>query len=300
MKKCTSVALGVLLLFSCLITMGCSKKLAFDHPARLAYIKPLEEYHGFDTWMNQKAFQAEFHSDVHETMSGTITFTTNMSHCRMDVNDGSCIVWDGEKCWVSPPNVDYEEPRFKILTYVYFYLQPFKFSDQGSFIELLDQERIIHGRPCDVARMTFSPDLGPAPEDWYLIFKDQKTQRLLTTAYINTYGSGLNEIAQITGSSCTYEDIRPMPSHPEVKIAHICRLRKWSNALGPALISHGRLTLENPRFVNDLPADFFSRPENSREDVIPESQEEEEFNMEEFIQWRKHIFGLKENEEYLF
>lgn len=302
------------ILASIYFAIGCSDKtasgkLTYDNPSRLDFVRPIEKKHGYNTWIKQKVFQCEFESNVHNSNDrntiGTMTFTPNMSHCRMDIYDSISVVFDGKTCWVSPSDAEYEMARFNLLTAVYWFMLPFKLSDPGTFIEL-KEERTIHGKSCDVGLMTFSPDQGDAPDDWYLIFKDQDNQQLLATAYISTEGEGWNKVSEAGASSCTYENVLPLDGWPDVKMARSYSLRKWSNSLGMAKISHGQLSISNPRFVDDLPANFFSKPDDAREDVIEMVDKEdleafvEDFDWDEFIEERKYLFGLGDDEEYTF
>lgn len=96
--------------------------------------------------------------------------------------------WDGEKAWHTPVEGDFpmRAPRFWALTPYYFIGVPWVFGDPGVQFELL-KPRPFEGSTYDRVKVTFTEGTGDAPDDYYIVFINQKTKRVGGVTYIVSY-----------------------------------------------------------------------------------------------------------------
>ena len=128
-------------------------------------------------------------------IAGRMAFTPSLSHVRMEVEpaDGTAsavyVFRDGE-AFVSPAShrrASGPDARFHVLTWPYFVALPYKLNDPGTRFEPASAAAPAPGLTTPPMRMTFAEGVGDAPDDWYLLFKDD-ADRLAAAAYIVSYG----------------------------------------------------------------------------------------------------------------
>ena len=176
---------------------------------------------------------------------------------RMESEDGTVMVFDGQNAYISPDTSSYQRARFDVLTWPYFLTAAYKLSDPGTNIEK-QGNRQLDGVDFEAARLTFEANVGDTPDDWYVLYKDSTTNYLAAVAYIVTYGKGLEQ-ANADPHCLTYENFVDFNGIP---IATTWNLWTWSEAgeisklLGTATLSY----FESVKMAPDL----FSKSENSR------------------------------------
>jgi hypothetical protein len=196
-------------------------------------------------------------------VQGKMLFPTDLGASRLDLADGTAVVFDGTSAWVSPASSGFAGARFHALTWPYFVAVPMKLRDPGTHLEALGQ-RQLQGETFEAARLSFDPGTGDSPDDWYLLYRDSGTGLLRAMAYIVTYGRPAGAV-KAEPHAITYHDFVEVGG---VEIPTTWKLWSWSEAEGITGEPLGRVTLTEPRFVRpELGA--FDRVEDAREDAPP-------------------------------
>ncbi|HEX2253229.1 MAG TPA: hypothetical protein VHQ65_08175, partial [Thermoanaerobaculia bacterium] len=250
-------------------TVGSASDPRVDAPPEdafaAAFAGPIEESHGAEAWRRQEAVAAdvvlEFGGD--RVFEGRLLFPPDMSASRLELAGGTVAVWDGEAAWVSPASAELPRARFHLLTWPYFLALPFKLRDPGTRLEDLG-ERPLSGTAYQAARLTFEPGTGDTPDDWYVLYRDPASERLIAAAYIVTYGTPAEQ-AEAEPHAITYEDFQEVEG---VQVPTTWRFWSWNEEEGVDGEPIGRVALENVRF-GPAPAGAFERPEDAREDALP-------------------------------
>lgn len=230
-----------------------------------AFAGPIEAAHGLDAWRAQEAVAA----DVTVTFGGStaldgrMTFTPDMGRARLDLADGTVVVWDGQGAWVSPESAEMQGARFHVLTWPYFLAAPMKLRDPGTHLEPLGTKE-LEGKSYDAARLTFGEGVGDSPDDWYVVYRHPETNRVAAMGYIVTYGTPLEQ-AEAEPHAIVYDDYRQVDG---VAVPTTWSFRLWSEEQGVHGDPIGSATLDNVRFVTPEPGTF-ERPADAREDAKP-------------------------------
>ncbi|MEM6750511.1 MAG: DUF6503 family protein [Planctomycetota bacterium] len=140
-------------------------------------------------------------------LNGRMTFTPSMDKARMDLSDGTTVVWDGADCWVSPPEAANPMMRFHVLTWPYFMALPHKLDDPGTTLEDAGEVVVAPDTPYPAAKLTFGEGVGDAPDDWYYVLADHAGV-VQASVYIVTYAADADEAAK-TPSIIHYRDYVP-------------------------------------------------------------------------------------------
>src|SRR5690606_27667701 len=109
-------------------------------------------------------------------IDGTMTFEPSVGRSRIENHDGTVMVFDGRRAWVAAGSAPIPMARFHLLTWPYFMAVPFKLRDGGARVEPVDPRHAPVDKP--VAKLTFKPGTGDAPEDWYLLYINPATSRI--------------------------------------------------------------------------------------------------------------------------
>ncbi len=132
-------------------------------------------------------------------------FTTpNSSAIRVDNKNGiSTILLDG-KTYTNADKSRWESEKSGIYTYQYFFMAPYKFSDQGTRWEKLTP-MAVNGKLTNRAKLTFDEGTGDSPKDWYIIHSDPESNLVNHIGYIATGGGTPIEEAEKNAHAITYD-----------------------------------------------------------------------------------------------
>lgn len=231
-----------------------------------AFAAAIETAHGLEAWRERPVFASGIDLDFggQGAIVGEVRFPTDLSASRIDLENGTSVVYDGESVWVAPAESPVPQARFHALTWPYFLAAPMKIRDPGTHLELLGT-RNFRGREVEVARLTFDSGVGDTPEDWYVLYRDPDTDLLRAMAYIVTYGKSA-ETAEQEPHMIVYERYAEVGG---VQVPVEWTFWNWNEATGPQGEPLGHMRITDPRFVEpDLGA--FDRAEGAREDVLPQ------------------------------
>jgi len=180
----------------------------------LPIVETISRTHNAQAFHDKKAvaFNLELYFGGSKRFESRITSNTNSTAIRFDRSDGVSLIYDGEKVVQTPDTTDYPGARFDIFTWQYFALAPFKFDDPGTNWKQMDTV-MMDGRSYDRARLTFENGTGDAPDDWYVVYQDEKSDRLHGMAYIVTFGKS-KEKAEQEPHAITYHNYQSVDGIP--------------------------------------------------------------------------------------
>ena len=261
MKSLTTLAIAVILFVS---LTGC-QSTASRSVAR--YAAKIERAHGINAWCSKPAMSSEITVTLGDNtvLEGTLLMEIKGSRSRIELTDGTMLIFDGTEAWVSPATADFEGARFHLLTWPYFIAVPMKLQDHGATLTLLGEKQ-LGGEYYDAARLTFDPGTGDTPDDWYVTYADPSTGRLAAMAYIVTYGKTRSE-ADKEPHMITFDEFK---AFDRVVVSTTWRFWHWSHDKGKHGDPIGQVTLSDVKFVNP-PANAFTTPPDAKLDRLPTS-----------------------------
>lgn len=231
-----------------------------EDPTTMAWTGPIEKAHGRETWRSKPALAADITVELGGRVAnqGRLVFKTDLSASRIELADGTVLVFDGQDAWVSPSVSDFQRARWHLRAWPYLMALPAKLRDHGTRLEPMGQ-RDLRGKTYDVARLTFEPGTGDTPDDWYLIHRDPENDRLAAAAFISTYGASVLEAEQAP-QAVVYEEFTEVEGVP---LPTRLTLWGWNRESGlqgeqPTV----EVTFSNPAFITPEP-DTFTRPADS-------------------------------------
>lgn len=119
------------------------------------------------------------------------------------------IGFDGRTAWHALEEGESYPARFWALTPYYFVGMPFVLSDPGVHLALSEDDPGRAGFPKDtrVVRVTFAPGTGDAPDDYYVLYLDGTTSRVLALRYVVSYAPFMKEgMSHTPEKLLVYED----------------------------------------------------------------------------------------------
>lgn len=227
---------------------------------------PIEAAHGLAVWQSHEAIQANFALEFSgkPALTGTMLFDTSVSRVRMELVDGTLLVFDGQSAWISPAESAMAQARFHLLTWPYFMAASMKLRDPGTHLTPLDPMP-LHGQQLPAATLTFDSEIGDSPDDWYILYRDPMSQRLAAMAYIVTYGGVPAEEAEKEVHAITYDDFQVAEG---VTLVTRWSFWMWNAQQGTHGQPMGQARLTNIKFTNPQP-DAFKKPTDARRDSLP-------------------------------
>lgn len=238
-------------------------------PSRAAaerFAQPIETAHGLSAWQGRQALQADFTITFGDKtyLKGTMLFDTPVGRVRMEVADGTVLVFDGQDAWISPADASAPSARFDLLTWPYFVAAPMKLRDAGTHIVELGPLPLDE-RSLPTAKLTFDNGVGDSPDDWYVLFRDPRANRLVAMAYIVTYGGKDLQEAEKEPHAITYHDFETVEG---VVISTRWQFWHWDRAQGIHGDPMGQANLRAIQFVEPAP-DAFEKPADARPAPLP-------------------------------
>lgn len=190
---------------------------------------------------------------------GKITQKTDGTMIRMDHKDGGTIVFDGNKVYASTADMASNPmTRFHIFTWSYFFAMPYKLNDPGTI--WTDEEMLTFAdKKYPTSKLTFKDGIGDTSEDWYIVYKDPKTNMMDGVAYIVSFGKEL-EKAEAAPHFAKYNDLTVVDGVP---FATNWTFHNWSKEVG-FTDQIGEAQLSNIEFVTSNEV-VFDKPANAIE-----------------------------------
>lgn len=155
----------------------------------LSALDSLQDQHQLAIWQNKQAFRCQIALIFGEKprLMGQLTFMTDISKVRIDIDGGETMIWTGEEALVSSEEMSLQRARFDVLTWPYFLAAPFKLQDPGTkFTDTLSLPPLARGSH-PIGKLSFEAGVGDAPDDWYILYRDSQSGLLDAMAYIVTF-----------------------------------------------------------------------------------------------------------------
>lgn len=236
-------------------------------PEAERFVEPIERAQGASAWRAHDGLSADITVQFggQTVLDAHLLMTTSLSKTRLTRGDGTVAIWDGSTAWVSPASATFPRARFHVLTWPYFLSAFTKLTDPGTYLEPLG-EKELQGETYTAAKLTFGPGIGDTPEDWYVLYRDDATDRLHAMAYVVTYGKSLEE-AEAEPHAITYDRFEDVEG-AQIPVEWTFWL--WSEEEGIHGEPIGSATLGNVAFV-EPPENAFEVPEGAAEQELPSS-----------------------------
>ncbi len=245
-----------------------------SHDFHKQFADKIGKAHGIEAYRSHAALQADITVlfGGATMLQGTVTFDTPVGQSRIETNDGVVMVLDGQDAWVAPGDAPIPPgmARFHLLTWPYFIAAPFKLADPGTHMKDAGMTTLVEDRSLPAGKLTFAPDTGDAPDDWYIVYRDKANDRLAALAYIVTYGN-TKEAAEEEPHAAAYEAVEQIDG-----VAVPTKLSFWNWSPDKGLVGEqiGSLELTNIRFVTP-DEDTFTKPEGAHLDAPASASKED-------------------------
>ncbi|MDO6738141.1 hypothetical protein [Wenyingzhuangia sp. 2_MG-2023] len=224
-------------------------------------IDAIQNAHHKDHFLSKEAIQFDIAIAFggNEILKGNMTLTTDSSKGLIALEDGSKIYTLNNKVYYTPNIKNEKRVRFNAYTWSYFFLLPYKLSDQGTQWDEFEKTT-LNGEEKNSQRLTFASGTGDAPDDWYYIYSDPKTNLTSAAAYIVTLGK-TKEAAEADPHAIKYSNYQSVDGIP---FATNWTYWGWNKTEGLTK-QIGEATLSNIHFINNTndlfvpPADFIEK-----------------------------------------
>ncbi len=226
------------------------------------HIQNIEKAHKKSDFFAHKAISFDINISFggKERLDAKMTMLTNSTKIRIDKKDGSSLIYNGEKVFLSPPEANDKGARFDMFTWSYFFALPYKLNDPGTSLELQEM-RVLDTIQHQTAKLTFEKNVGDSPDDWYILYTDPKENILKAAAYIVTFGStGNTEKAESDPHIIQYNDFVDLEGIP---FATTWDFYGWTAEKG-VTDTLGKTTISNITFLQDE-GTVFHPPSSSKE-----------------------------------
>lgn len=153
----------------------------------------LEAHGGLANWLDAGTLEFRWTYNMRDKGSNVVVDTvqqidpTTMRAAAQIPGSDTRFGWDGAAAWISPPDSTdlMVPPRFWALTPYYFVGMPFVFGDLNArFAALPDFE--FEGTSYKQVKVTYTPEAGDAPDDYYILLIHPETKLVDACRYIVT------------------------------------------------------------------------------------------------------------------
>ncbi len=225
----------------------------------VAFAQGIERAHNKTDWDSNKAvsFDIVLKFGGQERLNAKITSLTNSTKVRVDKNNNTQLIYDGNNVYLCPENAEPKGARFDMFTWQYFFALPFKLTDPGTNWEGLESVE-MDGNTYDLGKLSFGDNIGDAPDDWYVVYQERETGLLHAAGYIVTFGTD-QEKAEEDPHAIVYSYYKVINGIP---VATKWTFHNWNlkDGFGEQL---GEATLSNITFFN-AEDKLFEKPKDSK------------------------------------
>lgn len=174
--------------------------------------RAIEAHGGLATWYNSGDLQFRWTYHLRDldppltvdTLEVADPWTARTMHEVSEVNIR--FGWNGKHTWILPPEAEYSpSPIYWARMPYYLMGMPFVLADPGTVHKLLDESIEFEGRKYDQVQVTYEPDVGHPPDDYYILLIDPETDRVKGVRYIATWPPLIQEESDSPERLLTYE-----------------------------------------------------------------------------------------------
>ncbi|MEL7118281.1 MAG: hypothetical protein AAFO07_02540 [Bacteroidota bacterium] len=225
----------------------------------LPIIVSMDKAHNVNAFKEKEvlAFDLELYFQGKKRLDATIYSRTNSTAVKVSRTDGVQLIYKDNEIYKMPADAEYRSARFDALTWQYFSMAPFKFSDPGTNWQDLGDYRYTEGNNFPAARLTFDNGTGDAPDDWYITYQNPENDRLKALAYIVTF-SATQEEAEEEPHAIIYDQYVMVDGIP---FATQWTFTMWTEEKR-IFDEIGNATIRNVRFLEETP-DLFELGEDN-------------------------------------
>jgi hypothetical protein len=231
--------------------------LSFKSSIGNDFTNQLEKSHQKEKFLKNDAIQFNIVATFgkSEWVNAKMTLSTNSGSGKIEFKNGKQIIYNGSSVFYSPDFDNDKGVRFDAYTIPYFFLLPYKLNDQGTvWNDYLNNEKDASSFLSN--KLTFTKGTGDAPDDWYVLYANKKTNLLEKAAYIVT-ASGNIEKAEKNPHAIQYLDYVKVDGVP---IATYWKFWGWKKDEG-LTEQIGNAILSEVKFIKTN-SDFYSAPAN--------------------------------------
>lgn len=212
----------------------------------------IENAHNKSGFLEQNAIRFDLKLSFRgkKRLFGKLTLATNSSAGKIEYDNGDILLYNPEGIYHSDSMTSDSKLKFTAYTWSYFFLFPYKISDPGANWKPIDLSS-LEGHDQNTYELTFDPGIGEAPDDWYKLYVDKKTNLIHVGAYIVT-ANKTREEAEVDPHAIEYKIYKNIKGIP---IAHNWSFWEWRADRG-LTAKLGEAILENVEFV-ELNNDYF-------------------------------------------
>jgi hypothetical protein len=234
-----------LIAFSIFISCGgANKQKEIKEEAELTQVQKIEKQHRKDLFLQQDniQFEIQLYFGGRERINGILTYATNSSQGLIELNNGNKIYFIKDKVFYSP-GMNEKKVRFDAYTWSYFFLFPYKLSDEGTIWSTSEKVE-MNNKWYNSQRLTFANGTGDASDDWYQVYSDTTDNTMLVAAYIVTANKSV-EKAEEDPHAIAYSNYQTIGGVP---VATNWEFFGWTKTEG-LTDTLGNATLSNFKFV---------------------------------------------------
>ncbi|SDX16600.1 DUF6503 family protein [Flavobacterium degerlachei] len=228
------------ILLSALVFVGCK-----SNEEKETFTQKTEKAHQKEKFATKQAIQFDFKLEFggKERMDAKFIVLTNSTQGIIEYKNGAKIIFDKDKVYYSANIPSEETVRFDAFTWEYFFLFPYKLTDPGTIWNAYDNKEANHEEYL-TEKLTFKSGTGEAPDDWYVVYADKKTNLIEKAAYIVTI-KGNKEEAEKNPHAIQYLEYKDVDGIP---IATKWVFWEWKE--GEGLTNNiGNASLTNIKFI---------------------------------------------------
>ncbi|WP_452230958.1 hypothetical protein [Lacinutrix sp. MEBiC02404] len=227
----------------------------------------MKAHGGLDKWYGNGYFSFRFN---YEPVDGkgirdsyqTIDTWSNKARHNSIADSTSIFGWDGQESWVkAKDSASFAyDTKFWALTPLYFSGHPFVLDGEGVNLELLPEQE-FQGSMQKVIKATYDAGVGSAPDDYYILYINTKTNLVDAFKYIVSYpkyfpnGGHAPEKITVTQGTTTVDGIVFATGFKTY----------WSTTDKDGLGQYiTKITVSDLSFSPTVEENFFSKPEGAK------------------------------------
>lgn len=143
--------------------------------------KAFDAHGGYEKWSQMQSMTY---------LRGEETTVTNLWNRKIRLESPTqTIGFDGDEVWMAPDSLDASRARFFHNLFFYFYAMPFVVGDPGAYYENVESKE-LNGKTYNGIKVSYNEGVGDAPDDNYILWLDQETNKMEWLMYTVTYRSG--------------------------------------------------------------------------------------------------------------
>ena len=240
------------LLITLILLSNCNSK------SETTLVQKIGKAHQKEVFLNKRALKMDVNITFNgkTRLNGELILQTNSSEGLLTLKDGNQIYFNQDKVYCSPEIENQNKVRFDAYTWSYFFLFPYKLSDEGTVWSKVESVT-MNEQAYNQQKLTFKNGTGDAPDDWYIVYSNPKTNLIRVAAYIVTAGKTKAE-AEKNPHAISYENYTIFE---EIPIATSWKFWEWNKTEGLTK-QIGNATLSNIEFIQSeeqlfkIPTDF--------------------------------------------